>query len=84
MRSEAPGHESAKRENGVQAGASKRKGRAGNGEPKTAGVDKGVPVGEEIKPPVRLPPLLFFGPPGVSKAHLCDSLARMLGVCSCP
>ncbi len=34
----------------------------------------------ENQPPVRLPPMLLFGPPGVGKTHFCESLAKVLGV----
>ncbi|MGC4395678.1 AAA family ATPase [Hydrogenophaga crocea] len=80
MRSAAPGHESAKRENGAQASGTGKKARAGKGKSKAAIADTGVPGEEEGTPPVRLPPLLLFGPPGVGKTHFCESLAKVLGV----
>lgn len=30
--------------------------------------------------PVRLPPMLFFGPPGVGKTHFTEALAKAMGV----
>ncbi|QRR34019.1 AAA family ATPase [Hydrogenophaga sp. YM1] len=30
--------------------------------------------------PVRLPPMLFFGPPGVGKTHFTEALAKTMGV----
>lgn len=80
MRSEVPGHESAKSENDAQASGAGKKARAGKGKSKTAISDTGVPSEEEGTPPVRLPPMLLFGPPGVGKTHFCESLAKVLGV----
>ncbi|MGC4395693.1 AAA family ATPase [Hydrogenophaga crocea] len=83
MRSQAPGHESAesaKSANDAQASGTGKKARAGKGKSKAAIADAGVPGEEEGKPPVRLPPLLLFGPPGVGKTHFCESLAKVLGV----
>jgi hypothetical protein len=55
-----------------------KKARAGKGAGKRAGADP--EAAELAKPPVRLPPLLLFGPPGVGKTHFCESLAKVLGV----
>jgi DNA polymerase III delta prime subunit len=61
-----------------QASPKGRKARAGKGASKRAGANpEGV---DQVKPPVRLPPLLLYGPPGVGKTHFCESLAKVLGV----
>jgi len=55
-----------------------KKARASKGESERAGADP--EAAELAKPPVRLPPLLLYGPPGVGKTHFCESLAKVLGV----
>lgn len=61
-----------------QAPAKGKKARAGKGASKRAGASP--EVADQVKPPVRLPPLLLYGPPGVGKTHFCESLAKVLGV----
>ncbi len=61
-----------------QARAKGRKARAGKGASKRA--DAHPETADQVKPPVRLPPLLLYGPPGVGKTHFCESLAKVLGV----
>jgi hypothetical protein len=61
-----------------QASAKGKKVRAGKGASKRAGASP--EVADQVKPPVRLPPLLLYGPPGVGKTHFCESLAKVLGV----
>ncbi len=61
-----------------QAFAKGKKVRAGKGASKRAGASP--EVADQVKPPVRLPPLLLYGPPGVGKTHFCESLAKVLGV----
>ncbi|MBX3608658.1 MAG: AAA family ATPase [Hydrogenophaga sp.] len=80
MRGEAPGQPSAKPETDAEARGTGKKVRAGKGRSKKASKDRGAPGEEEVSPPVRLPPLLLFGPPGVGKTHFCESLAKVLGV----
>jgi hypothetical protein len=69
-----------------EAPAKGKKARAGKGASERAGkrASKGAGADPEaadpVKPPVRLPPLLLYGPPGVGKTHFCESLARVLGV----
>jgi len=46
---------------------------------KSAGESGEVGI-NEVRVPVRLPPLLLYGPPGVGKTHFCESLAKVLGV----
>ena len=79
MRSEAPGQPSTKPETVAEACGAGQRARAGKGRSKKASEDRGAP-GEDGSPPVRLPPLLLFGPPGVGKTHFCESLAKVLGV----
>ena len=55
-----------------------KKARAGKGASKRA--DASPEAADQLKPPVRLPPLLLYGPPGVGKTHFCESLAKVLGV----
>ncbi|HEY0915366.1 MAG TPA: AAA family ATPase [Solimonas sp.] len=68
------------------APARSNKARAGKGASKRAGKRASERAGadpeaaEQVKPPVRLPPLLLYGPPGVGKTHFCESLAKVLGV----
>ncbi len=61
-----------------QAPAKGKKARAGKGASKK--LDANPEAGDQVKPPVRLPPLLLYGPPGVGKTHFCESLAKVLGV----
>jgi hypothetical protein len=61
-----------------QAFAKGKKVRAGKGASKRA--DAHPESADQVKPPVRLPPLLLYGPPGVGKTHFCESLAKVLGV----
>ncbi|MCM3566178.1 AAA family ATPase [Hydrogenophaga intermedia] len=62
-----------------QASANGKKARAGKGASKrNAGASP--EVADHAKPPVPLPPLLLYGPPGVGKTHFCESLAKVLGV----
>jgi len=61
-----------------QAPAKGKKARAGKGASNRAGVNP--EAADPAKPPVRLPPLLLYGPPGVGKTHFCESLATVLGV----
>jgi DNA polymerase III delta prime subunit len=61
-----------------QAPAKGKKARAGKGASKRA--DAHPETADQVKPPVRLPPLLLYGPPGVGKTHFCESLAKVLGV----
>jgi hypothetical protein len=64
-----------------QAPAKGKKARAGKGASKRAGASP--EAADQLKPsvpPVRLPPLLLYGPPGVGKTHFCESLAKVLGV----
>jgi hypothetical protein len=64
-----------------QAPVKRKKARAGKGASKRPGTDP--EAAEQLKPPVppvRLPPLLLYGPPGVGKTHFCESLAKVLGV----
>jgi hypothetical protein len=64
-----------------EAPARGKKARAGKGASKRPGTDP--EAAEQLKPPVppvRLPPLLLYGPPGVGKTHFCESLAKVLGV----
>jgi len=61
-----------------EAPAKGKKARASKGESERAGADP--EAADQVKPPVRLPPLLLYGPPGVGKTHFCESLARVLGV----
>jgi len=64
-----------------QAPARGKKARAGKGASKRAGANP--EAADQLKPsvpPVRLPPLLLYGPPGVGKTHFCESLAKVLGV----
>jgi ATP-dependent Lon protease len=65
-----------------EAPAKGKKARAGKGASKRAGESAGEDpeAAEQVKPPVRLPPLLLYGPPGVGKTHFCESLAKVLGV----
>jgi hypothetical protein len=56
---------------GKKARAGKVASNRGGEHPETA---------DQVKPPVRLPPLLLYGPPGVGKTHFCESLAKVLGV----
>jgi hypothetical protein len=62
----------------VEAPAEGKKARAGKGAGKRACADP--EAADPVKPPVRLPPLLLYGPPGVGKTHFCESLAKVLGV----
>jgi hypothetical protein len=55
-----------------------KKARAGKVASKRAGAYP--ETADEVRPPVRLPPLLLYGPPGVGKTHFCESLAKVLGV----
>lgn len=61
-----------------QAPAKGKKARAGKGANNRAGANP--EAADQVKPPVRLPPLLLYGPPGVGKTHFCESLAKVLGV----
>lgn len=61
-----------------QASAKGKKARAGKGASKSAGTSP--EASDQVRPPVRLPPLLLYGPPGVGKTHFCESLAKVLGV----
>jgi hypothetical protein len=61
-----------------QAPAKGKKAKAGKGAGKSAGAN--LEAADQVKPPVRLPPLLLYGPPGVGKTHFCESLAKVLGV----
>jgi DNA polymerase III delta prime subunit len=61
-----------------QAPAKGKKAKAGKGASNKAGADPDA--ADQVKPPVRLPPLLLYGPPGVGKTHFCESLAKVLGV----
>jgi ATP-dependent Lon protease len=61
-----------------QAPAKGKKPRAGKGASKSVGANP--EEADQVKPPVRLPPLLLYGPPGVGKTHFCESLAKVLGV----
>lgn len=61
-----------------QAPAKGKKARAGMGASNRAGANSDA--ADQVKPPVRLPPLLLYGPPGVGKTHFCESLAKVLGV----
>ncbi len=61
-----------------QAPVTGTKARAGKGASNRPGTDP--EAAEQLKPPVRLPPLLLYGPPGVGKTHFCESLAKVLGV----
>lgn len=64
-----------------QAPPKGKKARAGKGASK--GSSSSLEVADQVKapvPPVRLPPLLLYGPPGVGKTHFCESLAKVLGV----
>ena len=61
-----------------QAPAKGKKARAGKGVNKSAGASP--EAADQVRPPVRLPPLLLYGPPGVGKTHFCESLAKVLGV----
>jgi DNA replication protein DnaC len=65
-----------------EAPAKGKNARAGKGASKRAGNRAGADpeAAEQVKPPVRLPPLLLYGPPGVGKTHFCESLAKVLGV----
>lgn len=64
-------------ESGQEPAKGKRT-RAGKGADKRAGANP--EEADQVKPPVRLPPLLLYGPPGVGKTHFCESLAKVLGV----
>ncbi|RFP76173.1 AAA family ATPase [Hydrogenophaga borbori] len=55
-----------------------KKVRAGKGASTRGGAHP--ETADQVKPPVRLPPLLLYGPPGVGKTHFCESLAKVLGV----
>ncbi len=61
-----------------QASVKRKKVRAGKGAGKRAGANR--EAANQVRPPVRLPPLLLYGPPGVGKTHFCESLAKVLGV----
>lgn len=61
-----------------QATAKGKKPRAGKGASKRVGANR--EAANQVRPPVRLPPLLLYGPPGVGKTHFCESLAKVLGV----
>ena len=64
-----------------QAPVTRKKARAGKGAGK--GSSSSLEAADQVKapvPPVRLPPLLLYGPPGVGKTHFCESLAKVLGV----
>ncbi len=61
-----------------QAPTKGKKARAGKGASNRAGANSDA--ADQVKPPVRLPPLLLYGPPGVGKTHFCESLAKVLGV----
>lgn len=61
-----------------QASPKGRKASAGKGANKRASLNS--EAADQVKPPVRLPPLLLYGPPGVGKTHFCESLAKVLGV----
>lgn len=61
-----------------QAPAKGKKARAGKGASNRGGANSDA--ADQVKPPVRLPPLLLYGPPGVGKTHFCESLAKVLGV----
>jgi hypothetical protein len=61
-----------------QAPAKGKKARAGKGASKRVGANR--EAANQVRPPVRLPPLLLYGPPGVGKTHFCESLAKVLGV----
>ncbi len=65
-----------------EASGKGKKARSGKGASKRAGERAGADpeAAEQVKPPVRLPPLLLYGPPGVGKTHFCESLAKVLGV----
>jgi len=65
-----------------EAHAKGKQARAGRGASKRASERAGVDpeAADQVKPPVRLPPLLLYGPPGVGKTHFCESLAKVLGV----
>lgn len=61
-----------------QAPVKRKKARAGKGAGK--GSSSSLEAADQVKAPVRLPPLLLYGPPGVGKTHFCESLAKVLGV----
>jgi ATP-dependent Lon protease len=64
-----------------QAPVKRKKARAGKGAGK--GSSSSLEAADQVKapvPPVRLPPVLLYGPPGVGKTHFCESLAKVLGV----
>lgn len=65
-----------------EAPAKGKKARAGKGASKRASERAGADpeAAGQVKPPVRLPPLLLYGLPGVGKTHFCESLAKVLGV----
>jgi hypothetical protein len=74
-----PGSE-AKRERGMSKTEKAKAGRGGESAMRQRSPKAELASTDEARPPVRLPPLLLFGPPGVGKTHFCESLAKVLGV----